>query len=1004
MSQAADESFADTSRQSRRGGGGLRWINWRVRALLAWLAGGSARFRITLGLVGILSSLVMLADLVGLFPDRIAAVRAGRIAMAETMAVNATAYVSQSDLRRLKANLAFVAQRNTDVLSAVIRREDGTLVTEIGDHVTRWRTQASGDAIESEMRIPIWAGSEKWGHLELRFSPLTQAGWTEYFSRPLIQFMAFLIGTCFLIYYFYLGRMLTALNPSQAIPSRVRSTLDTIAEGLLVVDKRERVVLANQAFSSLLDKHTDQLLGLSVSNFDWTLPGDEPLNSMDAPWRTAIIEGTPQLNQMIRLQLSPTVRRTFMVNCSPIMATGGMVGGVLISFDDVTELEEKEIELRKSKEQADAANRSKSEFLANMSHEIRTPMNAILGFTEVLKRGVQRDPAETNKHLNTIHSSGQYLLNLINDILDLSKVEAGNLEIERIPCPVHELILETVKVLGVKAREKGIDLSFEAEGALPEKIQSDPVRLRQIITNLIGNSIKFTEQGGVRIVARMTNDAGETQLAIDVIDTGIGMTPAQAERIFEPFSQADTSITRRFGGTGLGLSISKRFTEAMGGAINVSSKPGKGSHFTVTVDTGPLDGVRMISPEEATLERDTVVAEHTLWQFPSARVLVVDDGEENRSLVKIVCEEVGLTVETAENGQIGVDMSRAKPYDLILMDVSMPQMDGYTATRILRDEGVKTPIVALTAHAMADVEQKCLEVGYSAYMSKPIDIDKLLGLAAGYLGGQAAPGHEKGNHRESVEADDAPTSSIPEETIASTLATDNPRVQALVERFIEKLRSQITVMEGFLEAHDYAELVQRAHWLKGAGGTAGFDILSKLGQTLEQHAQDGDLALIEQALNELRNLSAQVVARPHAKTEDPSTPTAETNDSNGAAVTPLEPIRSSILHKDPRMRPLVERFIVRLNEQLTLMEIAYSDQDFEGLAGLAHWLKGAGGTVGFEAFTDPAQQLEHLARARREDGVRETIDGLTALSARIMLTDDDTPGSDAFSTPGYGQP
>ena len=375
---------------------------------------------------------------------------------------------------------------------------------------------------------------------------------------------------------------------------------------------------------------------------------------------------------------------------------------------------------------AEAANRAKSEFLANMSHEIRTPLNAILGFTDILRRGYGRSNQDPRKHLNTIHSSGKHLLELINDILDLSKVEAGRLEVERIACAPHLVVQEVIQVLFSKAHEKDISLSIEADGPIPASIHSDPSRLRQVVTNLVGNAIKFTENGGVKVVLGLV-PGEQTKLRIDVCDSGIGMSPEQMNRIFDPFSQADSSVTRRFGGTGLGLTISRRFAQALGGEISVQSEQGKGSVFSVTVDTGPLEGVEFLSPEAINSFEEQVVDQEANWRFESGRVLVVDDGAENRELVSVVLEQTGLTVEGAENGKVGAEMALANQYDLILMDCDMPEMDGYEATHKIREVerscNSQNPIkiVALTAHALSDFKQKALDAGMNDHLAKPIN-------------------------------------------------------------------------------------------------------------------------------------------------------------------------------------------------------------------------------------------------------------------------------------------
>ncbi len=385
---------------------------------------------------------------------------------------------------------------------------------------------------------------------------------------------------------------------------------------------------------------------------------------------------------------------------------------------------------------AEAANLAKSQFLANMSHEIRTPMTAIIGFSEVLTARI-KDP-ENIDALHTIQQNGRFLLEIVNDILDLSKIESGSLAVEQIECSPWEIISDVARLMAVRTAGKDLRLEVEYDGPLPESIQSDPTRLRQILINLTGNAIKFTQSGEVRLAVRLCDaESDNPQLQIEVIDTGIGLTESQIAKLFQPFMQADTSTTRKFGGSGLGLTISLKLAEMLGGRIEVESTFGEGSKFTVNVSTGALDGVRMCNPaEENAPENPASLAEKTVSEL-DCNVLLAEDGPDNQRLISYILRKAGAEVAVADNGQIALELALAaehegKPFDVILMDMQMPVLDGYGATTRLRAAGYTRPIIALTAHAMSSDRKKCLDSGCDDYTTKPIDQQRLLALVDKY--------------------------------------------------------------------------------------------------------------------------------------------------------------------------------------------------------------------------------------------------------------------------------
>jgi signal transduction histidine kinase/CheY-like chemotaxis protein/HPt (histidine-containing phosphotransfer) domain-containing protein len=491
-------------------------------------------------------------------------------------------------------------------------------------------------------------------------------------------------------------------------------------------------------------------------------------------------------------------------------------------------------ELRCAKEVAESSNRAKSEFLANMSHEIRTPLNSILGFTELLERGVGT-PEQQRAYLPTVRSSGTHLVTLIDDILDLSKIEAGHMDLERIRCSPHQVICEVLSVLRVRAQQKGLTLECDWTSRMPETIVTDPARLRQLLINLVGNAIKFTERGGVRLLATTAAQPLDSRFVIEVHDTGIGISQESLQAIFSPFEQADGSVTRRFGGTGLGLTISQHIARGLGGEITVTSELGRGSVFTVAIDPGSLDGVRMLDgpPAEATSpQRPLQTVAATLL---GSRILLVEDGESNRRLITLFLAEAGASVSCAVNGQQGFDLATREPFNLILMDMQMPVMDGYTAASLLRQRGVTVPIIALTAHAIRGDREKCLAAGCSDHLSKPLDLDHLLRTIGEALGkGHGAASHTAGVDGGQVDAEALPADSRP---IYSTLPMLGPQLHEIIASFVLQLREQLVQMQDARDRDDFDRLAGLAHGLAGSGGTLGFGAFTEPARKLERLAQ-----------------------------------------------------------------------------------------------------------------------------------------------------------------------
>ncbi|MGA7991111.1 MAG: ATP-binding protein [Thermoanaerobaculia bacterium] len=640
------------------------------------------------------------------------------------------------------------------------------------------------------------------------------------------------------------NRMTEALRRSKgelnAAKEYTEDIFRSLNDSVVVVDEDGMIKAANAAALRMLGYVEKELLGKPIASVlaegeaaDLCLPVAGPDG---APGAGAA--GESERHYLTKQGTKIPV----LFSVSPLQTDEGAPSGLACVAVDITERKRAEANLQKAKEDAEAASRAKSQFLANMSHEIRTPMNGVLGMTDLL---LSTELSETQRrYAETAHFSGKKLLEVLNDILDFSKIEAGKLTLRKADFDLGRTVGEVVELFSVRASEKGLELLHSVEDRVPKSVRGDPNRIHQILSNLVGNAVKFTDRGRVAVRVRSLGETGRvSRVKIEVEDTGIGIAPDDQAGIFDPFFQADASAARRHGGTGLGLAISRQLVEMMGGEIGVVSEAGAGSTFWLAL---PLER----STTQDSLVRARLPEATEAGQPLAGRVLLAEDNPVNQEVAKAMLEALGLDVTIVENGRRAVQEFSKARYDIVLMDCQMPEMDGYEATRAIRRSGLSAPadpspdpvpIIALTAHAMQGVREECLAAGMNDYLSKPfnqIDLEKMLRRWLTPDRGDPGKNAMAGTRPEPVTS----LSPLDPEVLENLRKLDPSGTSNLVARvaraYLDDTPGRLETLRISLEAADARGIRLAAHGLKSSSLNVGASSVGELCRVLEARADE----------------------------------------------------------------------------------------------------------------------------------------------------------------------